>query len=193
MKLTTTARCGRTPAVLLALEELALPYELEVVADGTFLERYGRLGPTLQDGELLLFEQNAIVRHLARGHAGSPLAPASEAEACALDQWMDFSLSHLRPPLGRLRESMTTGGPGAGSPPPELLAPVKRALGVLDQALSGKEYLLGRFTFADCAFAGLEALAMLGPIFSGVPSLKAYVERLAARPASERARSRRPV
>lgn len=191
MKLTTTARCNRTPAALLALEELGVPYALEVVPDGAFLERHGRLGPTLEQGPLLLFEHNAIVRHLARTHPDSPLAAATEAEACAIDGWMDFSLSHLRAPLARVGEAMLAA-PGA-PPPPALFAPVARALAVVESALDGREHLLGRFTFADCAFAGFDGLARLGLSLSPWPRFEAYVARVAARPASERARLKRAV
>ena len=74
--------------------------------------------------------------------------------------------------------------------PEELLVPVKRALSVLDAAVAENEYLLGRFTLADCAFAGLEMLSRLGPITAGLPSLQAWIGRLAGRPAWERVKVR---
>ena len=189
MKLSTTARCGRTPVVLLALEELELPCLVEVLPEGSFTERLGRMGPVLEDGALTLFEHNAMLRHLARLNPTSSLSPANEAEASAIDQWMDFSLSHLRANLARLGDAMAANPDTA--PPPELLALVKRALTVLDAGVAKQDYLLGRFTFADCAFAGLEMLSRLGPVTNGLPSLSAWIERLAARPSSLRVKARR--
>ena len=189
MKLSTTARCGRTPAVLLALEELGLPYSVEVMPEGSFTERLGRMGPVLEDGAHTVFEHNAMLRHLARLNPTSSLSPANEDEASAMDQWMDFSLSHLRANLARLGDAMAAN-PGT-SPPPELLTPLKRALTVLDAAVAKQDFLLGRFTFADCAFAGLEMLSRLGPVMNGLPPLQAWIERIAGRPAWMRVKARR--
>src|SRR5690349_15502890 len=95
--LKSTKACGRTPDVLLALEELGLPYTLEHVEEGWFTETYGRMGPMLRDGELTAFEPAAIIRHLARRTKGTPLWPTDDDEVCRAEQWMDYAISQLRP------------------------------------------------------------------------------------------------
>lgn len=188
MKLSSTRQCGRTPAILLALEELDLSCALETLPDGAFLERYQRVGPILEDGALVLFEHNAMLRHLARTHPTSPLSPRDEAESCVMDQWMDFSLSQVRASVARLGEAMHAN-PGA-PPPGGLVPPVKRALGVLDAAVKGREYLMDRFTFADCAFAGLERVTQMGALVDELSAMQAWMGRLASRPAWARMRAR---
>ena len=78
----TTARCRNTPRLLFGLEEARLAYGLTVRDDGWFESTHGRPGPKLEDGPLRLLEVNAILRHVARGHA-SRLWPADRAAESA--------------------------------------------------------------------------------------------------------------
>jgi glutathione S-transferase len=63
-------------------------------------------------------------------------------------------------------------------------------IAVLDTALSREPYLLGdSFSAADVALGGLFGIAMYNKRLPALPSLVAYNERLAARPANRRARA----
>ncbi len=57
--------------------------------------------PTLEDGDLVLWESNSIVRHIAEAHGGPPWWPDGGARAHA-NQWMDFYLTSLHPPMTRI-------------------------------------------------------------------------------------------
>ncbi len=53
--------------------------------------------PTIQDGELTLWESNAIVRYLAAKHGGEALWPSDLAHRADLDRWMDWQQTTLNP------------------------------------------------------------------------------------------------
>jgi len=183
MILQSTPRCGRTPDVLLALEELGLSYKLERVEEGYFTERFGRMGPVLNDGGLVAFEPAAIIRHLARRARGTELWPTDDDEVCRAEQWMDYSISQVRPAAVRVFMAKQ-----AGAGPEQLAAEMQKLIGVLevvDRAVENREYLLGAFTLADCAFTGLSMMQAQGG-FGPLTSLAAYAKRLASRPAAQR-------
>ena len=94
--------------VLWCLEELQLPY-VAIDAGGAFgvvdepdyraKNPNGRV-PMLEDGELALWESNAIVRYLiARYGAGSPLALSDPGAHASADKWMDWCTSSLAGPF----------------------------------------------------------------------------------------------
>jgi glutathione S-transferase len=94
--------------VLWLLEELSLPYhridaglQFGRVNDPDFraLNPNGKI-PVLEDGPVVLWETNAILRYLAMEHGGAvgaglyPQAPAARA---SVDRWLDWQLSTLSP------------------------------------------------------------------------------------------------
>jgi glutathione S-transferase len=185
IRLKTTARCLRTPDVVMALEELGVPYELERVAEGYFGATFGRPGPQLLDGELSIFEPAAIIRHLARQHA-----PFADGEACRADQWMDFAISQLRPALGRLGTQRRATGGGAPATIADETGRVMSALSAIDGGVRDREYLLGRFTVVDCSFCLLAMLPTFGLDLTPFPALSAYRARLVERPSWTRTMAR---
>ena len=46
--------------------------------------------PTLEDGDLVLWESNVIVRYLAARYGAGSLAPADPVQHALADQWMDW-------------------------------------------------------------------------------------------------------
>jgi glutathione S-transferase len=57
------------------------------------------LVPTLQDGDLVLWESNSIVRYLASLHGKGTLEPADPKARARASQWMDWQLSVLGPAI----------------------------------------------------------------------------------------------
>lgn len=92
--------------VLWCAEELGLAYE-HINAGGAFgvvnepdylAMNPNGLVPCLQDGDMILWESNAIVRYLARQYGREPFAPLSPAVWAQADKWMDWaSLSFSSP------------------------------------------------------------------------------------------------
>src|SRR4051812_39334762 len=91
MRLETTASCRRTPEVVMALEVLGVPYTLHRVADGHFMQTFGRMGPRLVDGESSLFEPGAMLRYLVRREPEHDKVPRTRAELSEMDQWLELN------------------------------------------------------------------------------------------------------
>ncbi len=57
------------------------------------------LVPTLQEGDFILWESNAIVRYLARHYGAGTLEPQDPREIGRANQWMDWQLSVVQPAM----------------------------------------------------------------------------------------------
>lgn len=57
------------------------------------------LVPTLQDGDFILWESNAVVRYLAREYGAGTLEPADPKARARAGQWMDWQLSVVGPAI----------------------------------------------------------------------------------------------
>ena len=57
------------------------------------------LVPTLQDGDFILWESNAIVRYLSRLHGAGSLEPSDPKAIGRANQWMDWQLSVAGPAI----------------------------------------------------------------------------------------------
>jgi glutathione S-transferase len=90
-----------------AIGELALAHERIDIAGAFGRNRepaYLRLNPnglvpTLEDGDLVLWESNTIVRYLASLHGQGTLEPADPKARAQASQWMDWQLSVLGPAI----------------------------------------------------------------------------------------------
>ena len=90
-----------------AIGELALAHERIDIAgafgrnrEPAYLElNPNGLVPTLEDGDLVLWESNTIVRYLASLHGQGTLEPADPKARARANQWMDWQLSVLGPAI----------------------------------------------------------------------------------------------
>ena len=60
------------------------------------------LVPTVEDGKVVIWESNTILRYLAATHGGEKLHPKDPAERTHVERWMDSQLSILGPPMATL-------------------------------------------------------------------------------------------
>ncbi|AOL20961.1 glutathione S-transferase [Xanthomonas citri pv. malvacearum] len=145
--------------------------------------------PTLQDGALVLWESNAIVRYLAAQYAPA-LYPQAPAERALGDRWMDWTTSTfagvfrdlfwgvVRTPeaerdRARIAAALTQSG--------ELLARADAAL-AQQPYLSGGRFAMGDIPLGSFIYAWFEM-----PIERPeLPHLQAWYQRLRARPAYQR-------
>lgn len=175
LRLRSTANCTNTPRVLYALEESGAAYQLEVVPDGTFLRAFGIPGPELVDDHHSVVEVTAVLRHVGRRFGAGALWPADPFEQAEVDRWIDFqSIRVSRAMAARDTATLTT------------------LLGAFDRHLTDRAWVLGeRLTVADCnAVLMLPKRAAL--TLETYPAIRAYLDRLAARPAWARAQARAP-
>jgi glutathione S-transferase len=148
--------------------------------------------PALIDGELQLWESNAINWYVAEKHPEAGLLPASPGARAGVQRWMFFQAGHLSPaalPIFRAtnrrvqRHWKVTGDAGQLEPARNELA---RYLAVLEAALQGRDWLEGKFSLADIACAPhFWMLAEGEPAFdfAPTPNVKRWLDRLWSRPA----------
>jgi glutathione S-transferase len=186
---------GRPVRGLWALEEAGIPYELEIVSkEGESGERHnarhplGRVPVLETDDGRLLFESSAICLYAAELAPEADLVEADGSFERALAyQWIFFVMTEIEPPaISAMRAR--AGGEGENE---SALRAVGRGVDAVEAALSGRDYILGEsFSVADVVVS--EVTKMTGRLEVGEPgpNLLAYFERVAARPARERAVAR---
>jgi glutathione S-transferase len=180
------------------LEELGLPHVLERVPfsppTGGWFSQATPLGkfPVLTDGEVTIFESGAIVEYVLERHGGGRLAPpVGSPLRGAFLQWLHFAEATAFPPLGTIVWHTFYKGDAERIPSviDDARTRARASLGVVDKALAGNDYLLGRdFSGADVMMGfTLVAAKTLGALDADLTNLAAYLARLEARPAFQRA------
>ena len=146
--------------VMWAIGELGLAHERVDVggpfggnkeADYLALNPNGLI-PTIKDGDLTLWESNAIVRYLAATYGAGTLQPASPKAIAQCNQWMDWQLSVVAP-------AITPAFLGLVRTPPEQRdqaaiaasqAKTAEAMGLLEAQLARTAFVVGdAFSMAD--------------------------------------------
>jgi glutathione S-transferase len=190
---------SRSVRIVWLFEELGLPYELERFALGDPSMRtpeYRRVHPmgrvpALQDGDVTIHESGAIVEYVLAKYGNGRLAPpVSSPEFPAYLQWLHYAEGMLMPQVNVIVVETRFLPPEKRSP--ENLARatklLTRMLEVVEATLAGREYLAGEFSGADIMTGhACVAAARLGADLSDKPNVAAYVERLKARPALQKA------
>ena len=186
------SRAGR---IVWLLEELGLPYDINKMAfhpkDLKSPEHRARhpLGrvPVLDDGDVRIYESGAIVEYVLERHKNGGLKPAVDApEYPAYLQWFHYSEGMVMPPVNTIVvQTMLL--------PPErrdetVLGQAQRLLGKalapVDEQLEGRDYLIGDFSAADVMLGHACFMSdRLGCVSDDMAHLKAYVGRIAERPA----------
>lgn len=147
--------------------------------------------PLLEDGDLLLWESNAIINYLA-GQAGR-LLPTNPRDRAEVDRWMSWQLAHLGPAIRQVAfERIVKKLTGQGTPDPVAieagLAEVRKACAVLEASIGEREYLAGTLSVADFALASHFSVAPAAGIdLSPFPKLSAWLNRMLSRESLKRA------
>lgn len=190
------SRAGR---ILWLLEELELPYELNRMdfhpKDLKSDEHRARhpLGrvPVLEDGDISIFESGAIVEYILERHRDGGLKPPVDSPLYPeYLQWFHYCEGMVMPPVNTIvvqtlllppdRRDETVLGQAQ-----RLLT---RALAPVEDALAGRDYLIGDFSAADIMLGHACFMSnRLGCVTDDMANLKSYVERIAARPAFDKA------
>ena len=115
------------------------------------LNPHGRI-PTLQDGDLVVWESDAIVRYVAARYAPDRLWPTDPIERAGADQWMAWTATSLYPDWIRLFWSLirTPADRQDATAIAALCAATATRFQVLDRHLADRPYLAGdAFGMAD--------------------------------------------
>lgn len=143
--------------------------------------------PTLEDGDLVLFESLAISLYLARKQGG-PLAPADAREEALMLQWSLFAATSIEPSALEITMTYRAGAETTPEGAARITAAktrLARSLALLENHLQGAPYLVGgRFSVADINLAECLRYGEAEPsLYAESPALAAYMQKLQARPA----------
>jgi len=190
----------RSVRIVWLLEELGLDYDLELHKLGDprmrspeYLKVHpmGRV-PALEDGEVTIYESGAIVQYLIAKYSDGSMAPGVDSPHFATYlQWLHYAEGMIMPPVNIIVvETILL--------PPERMNQVNvdrakkllaRMLSAVEVHMEGREYIAGDFSGADImtGHACTVATRRLDTDVSGMANVAAYVERLNARPAFQKA------
>jgi glutathione S-transferase len=190
---------SRSVRALWLFNELGLPYELEIYPLGDKSMRtpeylrvhpLGRV-PALEDGDLTIFESGAIVQYVLDKYGEGAMVPtAGSTDYPTYLQWLHYAEGMIMPQINIIvvetiflpeeRRNQTNVDRAT-----KLLT---RMLTAVDVHLQDREFLAGEFSGADimtghaCIVSG-----RLGVDISDKPNVAAYIDRLEARPALQKA------
>ena len=206
---------SRSQRVLWLLEELGLPYEVKRYArdkktslappELAAIHPLGK-SPVISDGKTVVAETGAIVEYLLDEAGDSALRPArGTADGLRFTYWLHFAEGSAMPPLvmALIFNKIRTG------PMPFFARPIAKAiadkvmggfvkpnidkqLAFMEAELSARPWFAGKaFSAADIMMSfPLEAAASRGGLDARYPKLAAFLERIHARPAYQKALER---
>ena len=188
-----TAATPNGHKISIALEELALPYELHVLELGrneqkepwfTAINPNGRI-PAIVDranDNFAVFESGAILIYLAE--KTGRLLPQDPKGCSLVLQWLMFQMGGIGPMMGQANVFYRYF--------PEKIQPAidryqgecRRLFRVLDGHLAQHEFLAGEYSIADIAnWAWVRTHRWSGVETEGLPHLQRWIRQIRARPA----------
>ncbi|MEL6185042.1 MAG: glutathione S-transferase family protein [Myxococcota bacterium] len=149
--------------------------------------------PTLVDGEVTINESTAIAQYIVARHGKGQLAPdVGSPDFPIYLQWLHYGEGMIMAPMGNYVVETIILPEDRRSPAhaKRSLKMMGRVLKAVDTQVEGREYLVGDFTAAD-TITGHACImsARMGVDLAELPNLKAYIDRLEARPAFKKAES----
>jgi glutathione S-transferase len=139
--------------------------------------------PALVDGEIKIWESNAIMCHLAR-KARSDLWPQDDARKVELVRWLAWDSEHFTRQAGELYfQSIIKARFGLGAPDEKAIEQAqgfwRRYAGVLNDHLRGRRFILDNLTVADFAIGITLPYAEIARIpVSEFPEIECWHTRL---------------
>lgn len=202
---------SRSQRILWLLEELGVPYEIrrylrdeKTMLAPPELRAVHPLGkaPVITDGATVVAESGAIIEYLSVNYGGGRLVPAPGADRLRYTYWLHFAEGSAMPPLllKLIFDRVTS------APMPFFVRPVARGIAArvsalaidpnigrhlrfMEDALTEHEWFAGaEFSGADIQMSfPLEVSASRAGLDARYPHLQAFLGRIHARPAYQRA------
>jgi GST-like protein len=186
--------------ITIMLEECELPYAIKYVdirkgeqfrPDFLAISPNNRM-PAIVDPEgpggqpISVFESAAILQYL--GRKSSRFYPADERQRVAVEEWLAWQMAGLGPMAGQCHHFLLYAPERVPYAIDRYSREVGRLYGVLDRRLAGRDYLAGDYSIADMACYPWAKLWMKqGQSIEQFPHMAAWLARMRARPAVERA------
>ena len=182
--------------------ELELPFEAVHVdllkgeqKAPDFLRRNpnGRV-PVLVDGDWVLWESTAILRYFS-AKCGGALSPSTARGQAEVERWLSWQLAHLGPAMSKVSfERVVKKLTNQGAPDAAAIAAgsaeFAKLTSILEEALQGREYLVGELTLADFALAAHYSLAAVAGLdMAAFSNVNGWLARVLGRESMRRALS----
>jgi glutathione S-transferase len=139
--------------VLWTLGELKLDFDRKTVGGsfgGNDTPEYRAMNPNglvpvLKDGDVVMFESNAIVRYLAVRYGAGTLLPSEPRALAAAEQWMEWSQTTLAPPASALfmNQVRTPADKADRKAMADAEARLQAVLPIADKALGQSRFVAG--------------------------------------------------
>jgi GST-like protein len=181
--------------IAIMLEECGLPFEIKPVninKGEQFAPAFLAISPNNRmpaivdpdgpDGEpISVFESGAILQYL--GRKTGKFYPADERKRVAVDEWLFWQVGGLGPMTGQAAHFRGYKKDDAYAVQ-RYTNEVHRLLGVMERRLAGRNYLADDYSIADMACVGwATAASRIDNMISEFPNVKAWLDRVRARPA----------
>jgi GSH-dependent disulfide-bond oxidoreductase len=186
--------------VALFLEETGLPYEpvpVDTRRGQQFAPEFLRLNPNgkvpvIQDGDVTVFDSNAILLYLGEKTGRFMPADNTSATRARLLSWLMFIATGIGPYSGQAVHFRHFAPAGQEYGRSRYQFEAERHFGIVDAELAGRRTLMGEtYTILDMALWGWARLLpfVLGGegAWEKFPNLKRHFDEINARPAAQRA------
>lgn len=181
--------------VSIALEELGLPYtvhEIDIMKDEQFAPAFLKISPNNKipaivdrDTGTSLMESGAILLYLAK--KTGRLIPSDEAGYWQAVEWLMWQMGGFGPMLGQAHHFLHFNKGKAPYAEERYGKEAQRLYGVLDRRLEGRDFVAGEYSVADIAiWPWASRWEWQGVDMAEFPNVKAWYERIAARPAVQK-------
>ena len=179
--------------VALCLEEMELPYEpipvdtrkgMQHKPEFLALNPNAKV-PCIVDGEIVVFDSNAIVLYLAE-KTGKFLPKEPKARAHTV-QWLMWQMGGLGPMLGQVHHFVKYNAGKAPYAEERFSKEAKRLYGVLDRQLALAPFVAGEYSIADMSiWPWISRFEWQGIDLNTYPNVKRWYVEIANRPAVQR-------
>jgi GST-like protein len=180
------------------LEECGLPYAVRPVAIGKgeqFKPAFLKISPNNRIPAIVdpsgpggrpiaVFESGAILQYL--GRKTGKFYPADERKRVQVEEWLYWQMGGLGPMTGQANHFMNYAPEPIEYARKRYTDEVNRLFGVMNTRLATRRFLAGEYSIADIACIGWVLAGARFESLDQFPNLKAWVERLRARPAVQR-------
>ena len=189
----------RSMLIVWLLEELGLDYDVqkyELKPASLRTEEYTKIHPmnrvpSIEDGDVSMFESGAIVQYILAKHGNGQLAPTVDAPNFhKYLQWFHYREGMLMPPVNTIvvQTILLPEERRDASVLAQATKLLTRMLTAVEKELEGQDYIAGDFSGADIMSGHACIVAQrLGADVSDKPNVSAYIERLKGRDAYQRA------
>ncbi|NEU13959.1 glutathione S-transferase [Methylobacterium sp. BTF04] len=181
------------------LEECGLPYRVVPVNIGRgdqMAPNFLALSPNNKipaivdpDGPghepITIFESAAILQYL--GRKTGCLYPTDERARVMVDEWLSWQVAGFGPMLGQAHHFRIYAEEKIPYAIERFTTETQRLYRVLDRRLAGRDYVAGDYSIADIAIlTWAKYHGKQGVDLAGLPHVKAWLDRVLARPAVQR-------